>query len=353
MGTPASLLGNTADDAARVFFENNGHLPENYKVPNVLEDDSENSRQSLERDLNKIKDYLDNRFGKGKYGVITEEFPIGGVINVNGVDKTIAGTMDMVVYTADGDIYIFDFKTKRLGTGDGNIGDITLNGYKQQVNIYRQIIVANRPNLSGRVKTGALIKFITDYPAPSGGVEYREHPTIPNQLQIRESKEDEFVNIQDSYVDYSVPYFFGDENFEDAHIINVEQKDFVDEIKALPEKNEPNAPTEDVAGANLIQNENEDFDFDSYDLDDTSYITDDYDTDDTVFTAATDLITVDNVSNTPTEIYATPIADGATDNAYGIRIVNDMNSYIDSFPTQYRDDIKQLIADNELNYTCQ
>lgn len=352
-GTPASLLGNTADDAARVFFENDGHLPEDYKVPNVLEDDSENSRQSLERDLNKIKDYLDNRFGKGKYGVITEEFPIGGVINVNGVDKTIAGTMDMVVYTADGDIYIFDFKTKRLGTGDGNIGDITLNGYKQQVNIYRQIIVANRPNLSGRVKTGALIKFITDYPAPSGGVEYREHPTIPNQLQIRESKEDEFVNIQDSYVDYSAPYFFGDENFEDAHIINVEQKDFVDEIKALPEKNEPNAPTEDVAGANLIQNENEDFDFDSYDLDDTSYITDDYDTDDTVFTAATDLITVDNVSNTPTEIYATPIADGATDNAYGIRIVNDMNSYIDSFPTQYRDDIKQLIADNELNYTCQ
>ena len=88
-------------------------------------------------------------------------------------------------------------------------------------------------------------------------------------------------------------------------------------------------------------------------MDDTSYITDDYDTDDTVFTAATDLITVDNVSNTPTEIYATPIADGATDNAYGIKIVNDMNSYIDSFPTQYRDDIKQLIADNELNYTCQ
>ena len=44
-GTPASLLGNTADDAARVFFENDGHLPEDYKVPNVLEDDSENSRQ--------------------------------------------------------------------------------------------------------------------------------------------------------------------------------------------------------------------------------------------------------------------------------------------------------------------
>lgn len=349
-GTPASLLGNTADDAARIFFENDGHIPEGHNIPNV----TEKGRAELERDLNKIKTYLDKRFGKGKYGVITEEFPIGGVINVNGENKTIAGTMDMIVYTANGDIYIFDFKTKRLGTGSGEIDDITVNGYKQQVNIYRQLIVANNPNLAGRVKTGALIKFITDYPAPTGGVEYQKHPTIPNQLQVRESKDEEFVNIQDSYVDYSAPYFFGDEDFEKAHIINVEQQDFVDEINALPERPKPSEPTGDIAGSELIQEtSNEDINPDDYNFDDDYDYTDDFDIDDTVFKSTTDLIEVERKGTTSTEIYATPVANGATDNAYGIQVVNDINSYVDSFPSQYRADIKQLLADNELNYTCQ
>ena len=279
-GTPASAFGNTGDDAARVFFENKGRLPDNYIVPNTTDDDGENSRQALERDLNKIKDYLDKRFGKGRYGVITEEFPIGGIINVNGVDKTIAGTMDMIVYTADGDIYIFDFKTKRLGENNGKINDNTLNGYKQQVNIYRQLIVANYPQLAGRVKTGGLIKFITDYPAPDK-VEYRKHPNIPNQLQVREDKDSEFVNIQDSYIDYSIPYFFGNEDFEKYHIINVEQEDFVDEIKSLPEVNEQDISNVDVAGSEMIQDEDSDenVDFDSYDFEDTSYMEEDFDTD--------------------------------------------------------------------------
>lgn len=349
-GTPASLLGNTADDAARIFFENDGHIPEGHNIPNVTEE----GRAELERDLNKIKTYLDKRFGKGKYGVITEEFPIGGVINVNGENKTIAGTMDMIVYTADGDIYIFDFKTKRLGTGSGEIDDITVNGYKQQVNIYRQLIVANNPNLAGRVKTGALIKFITDYPNPTGGVEYQKHPTIPNQLQVRESKDEEFVNIQDSYVDYSAPYFFGDEDFEKAHIINVEQQDFVDEINALPERPKPSEPTGDIAGSEMIQEPSDgDFNAEDYDFEDDDYTTDDFDIDDTVFKSTTDLIEVERKGTTSTEIYATPVANGATDNAYGIQVVNDINSYVDSFPSQYRADIKQLLADNELNYTCQ
>lgn len=349
-GTPASLLGNTADDAARIFFENDGHIPEGHNIPNVTEE----GRAELERDLNKIKTYLDKRFGKGKYGVITEEFPIGGVINVNGENKTIAGTMDMIVYTANGDIYIFDFKTKRLGTGSGEIDDITVNGYKQQVNIYRQLIVANNPNLAGRVKTGALIKFITDYPNPTGGVEYQKHPTIPNQLQVRESKDEEFVNIQDSYVDYSAPYFFGDEDFEKAHIINVEQQDFVDEINALPEQPKPSEPTGDIAGSEMIQEPSDgDFNAEDYDFEDDDYTTDDFDIDDTVFKSTTDLIEVERKGTTSTEIYATPVANGATDNAYGIQVVNDINSYVDSFPSQYRADIKQLLADNELNYTCQ
>ena len=56
---------------------------------------------------------------------------------------------------------------------------------------------------------------------------------------------------------------------------------------------------------------------------------------------------------TPSEIYAPAVANGSTDNPYGIQIVNNMRSYIDTFPAQYRDNIKQLLANDELNYTCQ
>ena len=56
---------------------------------------------------------------------------------------------------------------------------------------------------------------------------------------------------------------------------------------------------------------------------------------------------------TAAEIYATPVADGATDNAFGVRVVNNLSEFVNSFPIQYRAAIQQILADNELNYTCQ
>lgn len=56
---------------------------------------------------------------------------------------------------------------------------------------------------------------------------------------------------------------------------------------------------------------------------------------------------------TPAEIYAPAIANGSTDNAYGIQIVGNIRSYVNTFPLQYRGNIEQLLADDELNYTCQ
>ena len=56
---------------------------------------------------------------------------------------------------------------------------------------------------------------------------------------------------------------------------------------------------------------------------------------------------------TPAEIYAPAVANGSTDNAYGIQIVGNMKSYVNTFPPQYRGNIEQLLANDELNYTCQ
>lgn len=65
--------------------------------------------------------------------------------------------------------------------------------------------------------------------------------------------------------------------------------------------------------------------------------------------AATNLI---ENNDTTAEIYSVPIADDANISTFGVRTVNDMSDFINTFPMQYRANIKQILASNELNYTC-
>ena len=105
---------------------------------------------------NIIIEYLDNRFGKGKYKIYTKEFYLTGRVQVNGQEKTIAGTMDMLVVDEFGKLHIFDFKTKSRDAVDidlynerakkeGEPTDREL--YTFQLNAYRQLIEATMPEL--------------------------------------------------------------------------------------------------------------------------------------------------------------------------------------------------------------
>lgn len=337
-GTPASLLGNTADEAARIYFENNGKLPDGYVIPNtVTEEDygvgykDPNSNLAFIKELDKIKEYLDAKFGKGNYGVLTQEFPIGGVIEVNGEKKTIAGTMDMLVYTNTGDIYIYDFKTKRIGESDGNFNEETLHGYTQQLNIYRQLLTAQYPHLIGRIKIGGLIKFNVDYPAPSDKVQYRQNPNKENQLQINTGNG--FVDIQDATIDYTAPYL---EDINDKNtIVPIETVDYGDPIYALPEENENDGDMPDELNP------------DDYSV----YMGEDFNENPNDYSAVTELI-VDE-SKTSIEVRTENINDNNADNPFGVTVVNDLSEFVNSFPMQYRESIKQILAENELNYTCE
>ena len=340
-GTPASTLGNTADAAARGYFDNNGVVTDDMKIPNV----SESQREELIADMSKIEAHLDEKFGKGRYRVITQEFPIGGTITINGKVKTIAGTMDMLVYTDTGDIYIYDFKTKRIGNSDGNISAETLIGYKQQVNIYRQLIEENYLELKGRIHTGSLIKFNVDYPEPTNTIKYRTNPNNNSQLQISRDGGNTYENIQDALIDY-MPPTLADEYNNSNVIIPVEQQDYGDEIGPLPELSNDN-----INNASPIITSLEDVGLNSEGYLSDDDIIDDYEPDDYTRDAVTEQIT-DNGLNS-SEIYAPAIALGATGNAYGVRIVNSTDEFINEFPTQYQDNIKLLLDSSELNYTCQ
>ena len=345
-GTPASTLGNTADAVARGYFYNNGVVTDDMRIPNV----SESQREDLIADMSKIEAYLDEKFGKGRYRVITQEFPIGGTITVNGEVKTIAGTMDMMVYSDTGDIYIYDFKTKRIGTSDGNISVETLHGYKQQVNIYRQILEENYPELKGRVHTGSLIKFNVDYPEPNDTIKYRTNPNDSSQLQISRDGGKTYENIQDALVDYTAP-ILADEYNNPNVIIPVEEQDYGDTIGALPEPKvkEPDINNAIPQAPTVTTPEDVGLDSDGYIAEDEDYLDDDFND------AERDAITEEIADNTnsSTEIYAPAIANGAADNAYGVKVVNSMNDFISQFPAQYQADIKLILDSSEVNYSCQ
>lgn len=338
---PSSTLGNTADGAARAHFENNGEMPEDTNIPNVTDEQKEILAESMKT----IEQMLDAKFGKGHYRVVTKEFPIGGTVEINGEQKTIAGTMDMLVYTDKGEFWIFDFKTKRANN-NANISPETLVGYKQQVNIYRQLIEANFPELKGKVHTGNLIKFSVEYPKPSDAVKYRTNPNNSSQLQISTDGGNTYTDIQDALIDYTAPIIVDDINNTNV-FIPVEEQDYGDAIGALPEPEDGgpdlnNNLTRPTITPPDTGNPEEDY---------SPKNTDDIDFDIEILEAATNEIQ-DN-ANSSVEIYAPAVVNDSADNAYGIKRVGSMKEFVDSFPVGYQPFIKQLIASNELNYTCQ
>ena len=328
-GLPASALGNSADGTARTYFQYNGAIPDNYVVPNAT---PEQRRRFIEN-LDALKEYLDNRFGIGKYKVITDEFPIGGVIHTAKGDVTVAGTMDMLVFDETGSLYIFDFKTKRdSGTGS-DLSDYTKEGYDQQVNIYRQLIEANYPEFKGKVHIGGLIKFAVEYPKPTKD-NYRMSPDKKGQLQYRPYPDMDYADIQTATNEYEFPYFYSDESVE-SQILPVEVKNYKDTISALPKKkvNETDT-TNDATNDDIINDINAILD-DMYDEDISDIDTDDLNVDD--LNANTNLIE-DETNDIFDDIYKDYLSNVNIDD------VNDMfaNATIDGMPN-YTDEEQHIL----------
>lgn len=75
-----------------------------------------------------------------------------------------------------------------------------------------------------------------------------------------------------------------------------------------------------------------------------------------MFDANTELLSdeVENeiIGTTPIEIYSQSTVNDNTNDSYGVEIANDMHALIRSYPMVFQDDIKQSLADNELQYVC-
>ena len=200
----SSRLGNTLDRFVRAYF--NGKSIDN--IPNL----SKTDRENLIEDLERLRRAFDNKYGKGKYRVITDEIPIYGnfhYTDVNGksTKAIIAGTPDMIIVDSDGNYHIYDMKTKRTN-GSSKWSDETIEGYYEQLNMYKSILEARYPEMRGKIKDLSLIKFGVKYPVPQGERgsvgEYdyvtEGEPEDIDTVFYAESSRTEFDNIEE-YVD--------------------------------------------------------------------------------------------------------------------------------------------------------
>lgn len=165
-GTAASAIGTTADSVTRDFFK--GKLKDKY--PNL----SDKDLSFLKHDLKSLRNFFDKKFGKDKYTVVTEEFPIASKYTYTDKDGKLkegvmAGTMDMLIYDNEGNFYIYDMKTSRSGLNENKVA-----GYAKQLTLYKAILEANYPELRGKIKELKLIQFRVGYPQPGADFIYSE-----------------------------------------------------------------------------------------------------------------------------------------------------------------------------------
>lgn len=204
-GTAASAIGTTADSVTRDFFK--GELKDEY--PNL----SDKDLSFLKHDLKSLRNFFDKKFGKDKYTVVTEEFPIASKYTYTDKDGKLkegvmAGTMDMLIYDNEGNFYIYDMKTSRSGFNEDRVA-----GYAKQLTLYKAILEANYPELRGKIKELKLIQFRVGYPAPGADSIYS---ATDGQLYLNN------VPIQETE-DYYAPHLdFTGNNLDNQVLVPVE-----------------------------------------------------------------------------------------------------------------------------------
>ena len=159
---PQGHIGNSFDALVRDYF-NGGITTQIY--PNF-------NRRNIERltkQLDQFVKQLDEAFGKGKYKVITKDWSLGGYVTVNGKKKSVAGSIDMMVVTESGDIYIYDMKTTSKDISSN------INKYTGQLTFYKELIGINYPEIAKRIKGVGLLVCDINFGRKFGSTNYGKY----------------------------------------------------------------------------------------------------------------------------------------------------------------------------------
>lgn len=194
--TFAQEIGNSVDSILRDYY--NGVKVMEKEYPNF----NNKRKEILINSAKKAREFLDSKLGKGKYTIITTEFPLLGKIGtkadaeagVEGFDKTIAGTMDMLIVDSDGNIYIWDFKAKNKALTEKYSKD-DVERYSIAMRAYKSML----ENVVGKkkVKKLRLMWLTQSYPKQGeDGIEYTVDANT-KKVTVRNNNTNKEIALED------------------------------------------------------------------------------------------------------------------------------------------------------------
>jgi hypothetical protein len=137
-------FGHIFDAFVRDYFATDGKMIKGKTYP-VIGNSSTKMFKALKKEVDKLKESFNRKFGEGKYKVLTkfesingnEEFTVGGQMN----GSYTAGTLDMLIVTDKGEVYVYDMKATM--SNDEDFNRRANEEYQGQVELYRRFINAN------------------------------------------------------------------------------------------------------------------------------------------------------------------------------------------------------------------
>ena len=211
-------MGNSVDALTRDFFSKDKD-PRNLSYPNL----NEERKNQIIRDLERLKKFFDKKFS-GNYKVITTEFPIAGKIKTPDGEKTVAGTIDMLIIDGEGNLHILDMKVKKNSIDAYN----DRRDYTFQLNAYRQLLETIFPEFSGKIKDLNLIWFDTAYPRQGKEATFVTHDS--GMVTVSDDKVTDLpLSEYDSWKTPSLK-----SNVEES-LVPLERKNVLENVKSLKE----------------------------------------------------------------------------------------------------------------------
>ena len=211
-------MGNSVDALTRDFFSKDRD-PRNLAYPNL----NEERKNQIIRDLERLKKFFDKKFS-GNYKVITTEFPIAGRIKTPDGEKTVAGTIDMLIIDGKGNLHILDMKVKKNSIDAYN----DRRDYTFQLNAYRQLLETIFPEFSGKIKDLNLIWFDTAYPRQGKEATFVTHDS--GMVTVSDDKVTDLpLSEYDSWKTPSLK-----SNVEES-LVPLERKNVLENVKSLKE----------------------------------------------------------------------------------------------------------------------
>lgn len=153
----SSRIGTSHDAVLRDFFA--GESAKEY--PNL----SLFQVKRLRKQAQRLKNRLESQYLGAMYITDEDLLRVAARVEYNGENYLVAGTMDMVLVTKEGNLVIVDFKTKRANSDGGKLSNATKEEYAIQTALYKAFVDVSSAAENEVLET-LIAKFNVEYESP-------------------------------------------------------------------------------------------------------------------------------------------------------------------------------------------